>query len=243
MTTTMQRSLQQLSNDLQEDHQQLLQHTPGCAVTLRHGSLRARSASNDDSGVVSPSSPSRARAETLSSRVRADGLTTTRQDRQRSPSRLNEQDKENRPVLRMPSGQARGPLTGFEDNEICLDRESPALGALRKLPALTEATRECSVGHEGDMSPALVGGLSPALRRRRQLGSVEPLELENNQEPQAAVAMARVDEVAQQVAQCNGKVDMLATSLSNVESSMALILQRLGCPPSQRYVLVPSDAV
>merc|ERR1719162_1838409 len=43
VTSTLQKSLQQLANDVQEDHEQILQHVPGCAVISRQGSLRARS--------------------------------------------------------------------------------------------------------------------------------------------------------------------------------------------------------
>lgn len=217
VTGTIQRSLQQLANDIQEDHEQILHHTPGCMVLPRTGSLRARSLKNGDSSVVS--SPKRS-ARAMSARSA----------RGEDPASLLPAGGRSPPSLMPAGGYPTSPFCKHECSVGIEDAVSPALGSLRRLPRpLATAskepltiTRECSVGSEGDESPAM-----KATRRKQFLGHAisEGTTLTSN-------------EVAEQVVMCNDKVDCLArsvselqtsvaTSVSDLHASVALVLQRL----------------
>jgi len=190
VTATLQRSLQQLANDIQEDHNQLLQHTPGCNVVPRAGSLRSRSCKDGDSSVVS------------------------------SPSRI-----------RSARGEEQPPLP---------DVPPPALGTLRRLPRpLAAASRESSVdsvGTDGDVSPAMKAS------RRKRLGLDTSCDTEG---PSSGMTLKHFHDLAEQMVLCNEKVDFVARSVSEVQanvacsisqlqSSMALVLQRLDGPQQVR---------
>jgi hypothetical protein len=196
VTNILQRSLQQLANDIQEDNRQLLQHTPGCHVATRLGSLRGRSRNNDDSSVIS--SPTR--------------------------HRLDSSARGQEPPPEPPSGPG-SPLLHREWSVEGDDALSPALGSLRKLPpcpVFAAVTRECSVGNDGDISPALAGDLSPAKRRSKQLGTAATSASGVTSE---SAALMRVHEVSEQVTVCNLKVDALAENIASLQASMKLVLQ------------------
>jgi voltage-gated sodium channel len=197
----LQRSLQQFANDVQEDHAQILQHFPGCSVVPRLGSLRARSLKNEISSVVS--SPTRRGAESRSARVEEPPM----------PPFASE------PALQFHALDFSVGPTGAT---------SPVSGSARRLPPLPAAPRECSVdtvGFEGEMTPALEGDMSPARRRKKHLGAAP--NTPNIEAPGDCQTLARVNEVAEQVAQCNNKVDHLAESIYSLQASMAMMLQRL----------------
>jgi len=199
VTRVLQQSLQQLAYDVQEDHEQLLHHTPGCTAISRLGSLRARSHQNCDASAVT--SPARSRGGGMSARSRGDP----------------------------PAGSPRSPFCERECNVGHDDGLSPALGQLRRLPRpLAAVTRECSVGSEGDVSPAMKA------TRRKLLG----LATAGSDGLTDSATLARVNEVAEQVVLCNSKVDSLVDSVSDLRSgfacsvadlqaSMAKVLQRL----------------
>jgi hypothetical protein len=148
LSETLQQSLQQLSKDIQDDHGQILQHIPGCAVVPRSGSLRSRARLNTSSSVVS--SPAGVRPEEPTQVPSQATLPSSGWKRSLAGCESVADPRFGNALRRVPRPLASVAL------------QSPVAAASQPPVA---APRECSVGSEGDQ-------LSPALKdsRRKQLG-------------------------------------------------------------------------